>query len=307
MNWKPNRQHVLLGLLALVGVARVGDWMLTAVISGPLQARTAQAATLRSQIKDREKLLSAVRTQGLQIEDWGRQSLPSNLEVARTLYRSWLMDRLSEAHLSNPHVDSGNPISRGGLYHTLPFTVRGQGTVTELTKFLFQFTHSGQLHAIQSMTLNPIGASGRLDIAATIEALAIPGADRTDQLSTQRAQRLASTNPQAYGVISDRHLFGGGSDVAPAEHTVVTAITRSRGVLQVWITRRNDDTVLKLRVNDRFTIGDFHGRIVHILDQDVVIDSDGEHWLVAIGESVSDGFAIPADLLPQAATREYSP
>jgi len=307
MNWKPNRQQLLLGLLALVGLARVGDWMLTALISGPLQTRTVQAAALREQIREREQLLSAVRKQGQQIERWGQQSLPADLEVARTLYRSWLMDRLAEARWANPHVDSGNPISRAGLYHALPFTVRGRGTVTELTRFLFHFTRSGQLHSIQAMTLNPIGASGLLDIAVTIEALVIPGVNRTDRLSTQPARRLASSDPTAYRVIDDRHLFGGGSDVVPAEHAVVTAITHSRGEPRTWITQRNDDTVLKLRVNDHFTIGDFHGRIVQILDQDVVIESSGEHWLVTIGESVSDGFAIPAELLPTADSREFSP
>ena len=39
---KPNRQQILLALLAVIAVIQVGDWALNTMIQGPLQLRRAR-------------------------------------------------------------------------------------------------------------------------------------------------------------------------------------------------------------------------------------------------------------------------
>jgi hypothetical protein len=52
---------------------------------------------------------------------------------------------------------------------------------------------------------------------------------------------------------------------------------------------------LKLKVGQRFEVGDFQGMVAEIDERDVVIDSDGERWLLTLGEQLSQATALPPE------------
>jgi len=293
---KFNRQQILLAVLVLFVVANVGDWALSSMVQGPLEERRSRTAELKDLIEKREQLLSDTRKAGQRLEIWQHQSLPADAEIARSLYRSWLLELVEQAKLANPRVDSGSPANRKGLYRALSFSIHGQGTLDQFTRLVFAFSQAGHLHRIQTIELNPIGRTGRFEIALGIEALILPDAEHEDRLTDRPSTQLASLNLVDYALISDRNIFGLGSvRLDRLEHSYVTAITHSEGRPTVWITDRVQDAVLKLENGATFRIGEMESRIVDIGERDVVFESDGERWLLAVGESFSQAFALPAE------------
>ncbi|MGD9855997.1 MAG: hypothetical protein AB7U20_13715, partial [Planctomycetaceae bacterium] len=293
---KPTRQQLLLGALLAVGAVRAGDWLLTSAIQGPLNERHARTAQLEAEVEKLEKVLADGRRAGKKIEAWQQQSLPVETETARTLYRSWLLERVEAAKLQSATVDSGSPVNRGGASRALPFTMRARGTLEQITRFLFDFSRAAQLHRIQSLDLNPVGTSGQFDVALGIEALMVPGNKRAALNQETVSDYLASADLSAYDVISRRNIFGVGSMLLdPRRNTYVTAVTKSNGEPQVWFTLRTADEVRKLRQGDVISVDGFHGTIAEILARDVVIDAEGERWLLSVGDNLAEGFAVPPE------------
>ncbi|MCA9109351.1 MAG: hypothetical protein KDA52_05360 [Planctomycetaceae bacterium] len=287
---KFNRQQVLLIVLAGFGLLRAGDWALTTLIQGPLDQRKAKTRALEKEIEKNEKILADGRKAGTFLEAWRQQSLPADTEVARSLYRSWLLERVEAAHLLSPTVDSRSPSNRG-RFRVLPFSMRARGSLDQLVQFLFDFSEAGILHRIQSLDLNPAGSSGFFDITLSIEAVMIPGTE-ADELNAEPSDWLVSDFVSDYQVISRQNIFGVGMAVDPRRQTFVTAITRSNDQPQVWFKVRDQDQALKLREGDTIDVDDFRGTIAEILEHDVTIDADGERWLLSIGDSLADASAV---------------
>lgn len=287
---KLNRQQLLLIVLAGFGVLRAGDWALTTMIQGPLDQRRNRGKAMEREIDKLEQTLADGRKAGQMLEDWRKQSLPENTEVARSLYRSWLLERVNEAGLQTPTVDSRSPSKRGG-YRVLPFSMRARGSLDQFVQFMFDFSEAGLLHRVQSLDLNPAGSSGQFDITLNIETLMVPGAEGSE-LNTETSEWLVSDSMTDYQMISRRNIFGIGIAADPRSQSFVTAITRSNGEPQVWFKLRGDDKTLKLGKGGVLNVDDFHGTIAEISTQEVSIDAGGERWQLSVGDSLSDGSVV---------------
>ncbi len=170
--------------------------------------------------------MARFRKANQQLKVWQAQSLPSDTEVARSLYQAWLVGLVGSAGFISPNVDSSEPITRKGLYSSLGFSVRGRATLEQLTRFLYDFYRADHLHHIESLNLTPVPRSDELDITLSIEALSLPDATRKDRLSTRASDRLASNRLADYRPVIERNLFGiGGGGLDAADFAYLTAIT----------------------------------------------------------------------------------
>ena len=152
------------------------------------------------------------------------------------------------------------------------------------------------MHHINSISLTPVPRSDELDISLSIEALSLPEAERTDQLSTRLSDRLASATLADYRVIVDRNLFGiGGGGMDEADFAYLTAITEVDGQPEVWFTLRASGELLKLRSGQEFQIGALRGSVAEISDSDVVLLCDNERWLVGVGENLMQASTLPPE------------
>jgi hypothetical protein len=46
-------------------------------------------------------------------------------------------------------------------------------------------------------------------------------------------------------------------------------------------------------VGQTLAVGQFHGDVVEIATDDVVLEADGERWLLALGENLGEACALP--------------
>ncbi|MFN8709111.1 MAG: hypothetical protein ACK50J_20700 [Planctomyces sp.] len=289
---KLSRQQMLLGLLALIGLAQAGDWIVNSMIQGPMRERRARLNQLAKDIEKQEKLLKETMSASSKIGQWKKRSLPSDTEVARSVYRSWLLDGIRQVRLRNATVDSGTPSNRGGMYRSMPFSFRVRGSLAEFTAFLVLFTDADLLHQITGFSLTPISNSGQFDISVSIETLLLPGVTG-GKLSTARSQILAEKNVRDYDSIYRNNVFGIGIDIIdPMKTTMVTAITFSDGNPQVWISEPSRESALRLKTGDAFDTIALAGKILEIREQNVVIETAGEKLLLQIGKPFAEALPV---------------
>ncbi|MBN2477562.1 MAG: hypothetical protein JXB62_23345 [Pirellulales bacterium] len=292
------RKQILAAIFGLMLLFYGGDWLLKTVLRGPLQKRRSQTARLEKTIELREQQLANVRKAKQILAVWQSQSLPGNVEVARSLYRGWLLELVRHVDLAGHSVESGEPLRRKDRYWLLPFTVRGRGSLEQLTKFLFEFYRAPHLHQIGSIGITPSQNGEQLDLSFSIEALALPGADRTDRLASGSSNRLASASLEDYHVILQRNLFAVGGSLDAVEHTYLDGVVSAAGGRpQAWFGLRLSGEQRKLHEGEQLTVGGFTATIVEIAveDHDVVLEADGQRWLLSLGENLTEAFALPPE------------
>ena len=185
-----HRQKILLGVLGLMLLYFGGEWGWRNIVQAPLDARSQKIERLESDIQKRDKALALARQDAKDLAVWEKQSLPTNPQVARSLYRAWLLQLVGKVGLANRNVEAGEPVSRRGLYESITFTVQGRGTLEQLTRFLYAFYSAGYLHQVHSLAITPLASAGQLDLSLVIEALVLPLKEEKDQLSPTPSDRL---------------------------------------------------------------------------------------------------------------------
>ncbi len=294
-----------------------GDWAVQKWVEGPKTAKQGQIASLQKAVKTAKQNLEIVKADAQWMAHWESRSLPSDPEVARSLYVPWLAELVRYAELSSPSLNAGEPLNQRGGFRSISFSVRARGNLEQLTTFLYEFYNAPHLHKIQSVGLTPIPKSDQLDLSIAIQTLVLPYADRVDELSEVKlaevgAQRLRSTSPDAYKLIADRNFFAvadPGTD--PADHTVLTGVNYVDDVGEAWFTTRTDGKTLRLRIGDRLVkdggkirkgdageepaLGTEVGRVAEMKDTDLVLERGGERWLLTIGETLAQAYALPPE------------
>jgi Tfp pilus assembly protein PilO len=288
------REKILAIGVGVLVLGYVGNWMFSSLLQGPLNERYARIDKLKSDIARKQVQIHRGRQAARKLDEWQAQSLPSKREVAASLYQDWLLEQVAKAGFKMPNVDSGEAVNRKDLYIRLPFSVRGRATLEQLTQFLYQFYSANHLHQVQRINITPVPKSEELELSLGIEALVLPGADRTDRLSDEHSQRLASEDFTAYQPILERNLFGqSAAGVDPADFAFLTAVLDVGGTAQAWLTVRTTGEILKLKQGESFEVGQFRGTVTEIASPDIIIDSDEERWLLTLGEKLSQATALP--------------
>ena len=65
------------------------------------------------------------------------------------------------------------------------------------------------------------------------------------------------------------------------------------GQPQAWFTLRTTDEVFKLREGEVLQAGSLALTVVEIIGPEVVLETDGERWLLSLGDNLTDAFALP--------------
>lgn len=316
------RPYVLAGVLGVSLLYFGGEWIVENLLQGPIEGARKTQERLNEEIEKREAGLERAREDARRLARWKTQSLPSDTEVARSLYQAWLLELVEHVKLGNPSVNSGEPLARQGLYHTISFSVRGRGTLQQWTEFLYLFYQTDLLHQIRSLNIIPLSDAAQLDVSVSIETMVLPGAGpeakkgaTADERQTAvfedfrrraggESERLASMTLASYqpptladyDPIVSRNLFGVGGSPDPTSHAYLTSINSVDGEPEVWFTLRASGETKKLREGASFQIGQVNGTIVEIEGSDMIFESEGERWLLTLGDSLVDACALPPEL-----------
>jgi hypothetical protein len=281
------------GLLLLAAV-----WLLFMVgDSRPIARLIEDHKKIAAEVEAKQKLLEVAKHDAKRITDWRRRSLPANADpsVAPLLYQKWLLTLAERAHIGQK-IDFQDA---GSKHEKFSFTLNGHATLADLTQFLYQFYSAGHLHQIRHMELKPQENSRELVVNMKIEALALPDADRKDQLSKEAGHGLHYAQLENYlEPIAKRDLFTSyvQSDRKPvdaAEYTFVTGITEVNGTRQVWLLDRMAGKKWILGEGGSFQVGAAHGTVKTIVStREVIVEFDGHRRRLHEGENLRGGEAV---------------
>ncbi|MHB8898259.1 MAG: hypothetical protein ACYC6Y_05890 [Thermoguttaceae bacterium] len=281
------RKRLLIVGLGLVAVFYAGDWVMTNWIEKPKEQRRKQIVALQARINEYDqKYIARANQDSRWLAYWFSQSLPTDPEVAQSLYRAWLLELGEYVGIAGRTVNATEPVRRGPFY-SMNFSLRGMGNLEQLTQFLYEFYSAGHLHKITSISLTPMGKAGTMDLSLVIETLIIPQANRPDRLGTGRAYRLTSLSPDDYRVINKRNLFsaGGGGSLDPVAHTYLTAVNYVNDRPQAWFTLRTSGAVMKLNRDDRLVqTGDTVRKLCQVEDLQAIVFDGARSDIGSIGE-----------------------
>jgi len=273
-------------------------------VQGAFDERQTQLDALKLELENKQTTVTRGKRAQKRLKEWEHRSLPADLDQARSLYQNWLANTVEKIRLGKAEVTSGPAMPRLGFYNRIPFTVRGQGSLDQITTLLYEFYRADHLHQIQRFTLTPVTvgagpqAPSQFDVSLSIEALALPGADRRDKLNDAVSERLAWKELDDYRKpIAERNLFAPYSERRVADESqdaYMTAVVKVDGQLQAWLSLRSSGRMLKLREGDKLDIGSMHGTVSRIQEQAIEIDSEGKRRRVSLGKSLAEGFELPA-------------
>ena len=315
----PSRNIILIVGLALFLVGYVAYWAYGSLYQEPRQRLGNEIATLTQQIETGRGNLAAMTQFCQQNMGFFYRTLPQTQNDAQSQYSFWLLELLLYSGFEDNHVNpAAAPTSVAPGCWNFQFNIQSTGSLEQLSYFLFEFYYAPFLHRIASMTLIPVeGNAEQVRLSMTVNALVLDlrlfqAMDQALGLQVQsfplpnqlptgwHIPRLASNDLATYRVIANRNLLQtarGGID--RADFTFLTAILEIGGQTEVWFTLRTDDSRITARLGDLVQSGSFSGRLVEILDQDIVLERDGERgrerWLLTTGESLNQAFALPPE------------
>jgi len=289
------RQKLLYGVLAVIVLYFAGEWGKKTFLDEPFDIQDKRTEKLEKDLMKAKKTFNRAKKTSQDIAKWEARSLPRDPNKARTLYQEWLVDLVEKVGLNSPSFDSGTPSQRGGIYHSLSFSIRGQGSLQQLTNFLYEFYSADHLHRIQSIAITPLRSAGLLDLSISIEALALANSAQTDRLSTGIREEFAEKTIEDFAVIYRRNVFGIGAGDIAAEATVLTGTPAGAGQPEAWFQLGTDGSVAKLKVGETLQVGQFTGIVAEIDGSDVILEAGGERWLISIGERLNQASALPPE------------
>jgi hypothetical protein len=289
-----NRKYLLWIVFVALLLFYGGDWMLQ-VIRAPMDKALTTNKNLKDKIKKQKGVLKTIRNEKKQLAKWEEQSLPSDSRVARSLYQAWLVRLVEHVGLTKPSVDSGDPVSHRGVFQTISFNLRGQGTFEQATQLLFEFYRAGHLHLIRNLELTPM-PDRQFGVSVMIEAVVLSEIKRKDTLCDIQVNRLKSDNLADYTVIAKRNIFATGGDPDLLDYTRLTAVTTAEDRPQAWFSLDLQNETVQKAVGEKLDVGSYHATIVEIDGSDVIVEIDGQRRLLTIGEALSQASALPEGL-----------
>jgi hypothetical protein len=274
---------------------------------GMFTSRNQRVGDLEKKIGEKDRTMLQVRQAIARRSELEKRSLPTNRELARSLYHNWLTSTVQGSELSDINVSPKETTGATKSFEKLSFTVRGQGTLAQITKLLHDFYTPNYLHQIRFMTLNPVEKSNKLNLMMTVEALILPGAANKDSLPTEKGDQLVAANSadEYRKVIVERNLFAEYTpppvrtvteppreppfDVAKLAYITMVAVGTD-GRAKAFLHERNIDKTTHLHDGDPFEVGSLKGTVKRIdfERRQVEMDVAGKSFLISMGKSLGE-------------------
>lgn len=197
--------------LALGAAVTVGGGVLAfnTLFWGPLQERKAKAEELEKKADDKSVRRQQILADLPRLERWKQLSLPSDVELARREYQSYLEHLTRESGISGRNVTvtakaNEKPVEAKGatlqaaklpVYTHLSFTVNFKSSYANLFRFLLAFYKTSLLHQIKTLSVQRPANSGTqkttdLETTMTIDAVIVAGAGHRAYLLPNMDRKL---------------------------------------------------------------------------------------------------------------------
>ncbi|QDS98589.1 hypothetical protein [Adhaeretor mobilis] len=307
------REKALVGLVGIAGLLYAGTEGLTRYRDA-LDESDDQQLAAESSLQETKSLLRRAQRDQRELRKWRQRSLPTNPDIARSLYQDWLREATSDSGFTEASVlDKTNARSfadRPDEMKELSFEIAGKATLEQVTKFLHQFYSAGHMQRISKATFKPQEGKKELTVSLSVDALILPEVLREDQLAENATAELAHTLTEYRERLESRDLFAiyrpkqkaGDASTAKsdepredeaAKDARFTQITYGNGWTMAVRQQKSGD-VTYYQVGDELEIGRISGRVIDLNDERVIYKTDEGQFELELGDTFSE--ARPLDV-----------
>lgn len=290
------RERILAGAVGLMVVTWFG--------SSALSRYRDAVETNRAKLRDAQQQVSQARTAKLRgqravtkLRRWQKQALPTNADIANSLYQDWLQKQLTEAGLKVADIKSSTAL-RGPNDRTQQFTfaVTASGQMSQLVDFLSRFYRAGHLQRISRASLAPAKEGNELAITLTVEAMSMRDSPRADSLSDLESNLPLPPLEELQTAIAKRDLFSPYKDAKSelaskppaneADQALISGMGLGESGWYMSIRMKDSGRMLYFRVGDSIQVGKFTGKVSEIDGRRAIVEQDGQQMQVRLGQSL---------------------
>jgi hypothetical protein len=268
-------------------------------VEEPEKQLTARLDELTSDIqKTKDQQLQAQRA-SKRYDDYLARALPGDPQAARSVYQKWLLKQIERFEITSSSVDASQPTAielrsrtkrgkRDRIGHRIDFSLRGQASLSKLAGFLDEFRNAGVLHKLTSLTLNPIGSEGRLDVSLSIQVLSLEGAVNDKELSDWRVLPDVIANRNSDNTFVRRNLFARGFAKALYDVSLKAITVNRKGETEAWFAVDSKGTIAKIQQGSNLPVALHEIKVVALETDRAQINVNQDlHW-IRLGESVGN-------------------
>ena len=274
---------------------------------GMFSSRNQRLSDLKTKVGEKERTMLQVKQAIARRSELEKRSLPTDRELARSLYHKWLVSTMEGSKLEDINVAPKDTFGGSKAYAPISFTVRGQGTLEQVTKLLHDFYSTNYLHQVRFMTIKPIEKSTKLNLNLTVEALILPAAVNKDGLPPEKGDYLvAAASAEEYRkAIVGRNIFAEYTppvvrppqvvdrtppfDVAKLAF-ITSVVVGTDGRAKAFLHERNTDKTTHLHEGDPFEVSSLKGTVKRIdfERRQVEMDVAGKSFMISMGRSLGE-------------------
>ncbi len=290
------REKVLAGAVGLMVILWVGS-------SGLTRYRDTLDRN-RTKLRDTEQQLSQARTAKLRgqraqtrLRRWQRRSLPTNPDIANSLYQDWLQTQLTEAGLKVTDL-KGTKSAQAATdrFQDFNFHVDAEGNLSQLVDFLSRFYRAGHLQRISRASVTPAKENDKLTIELTVDARAMKDSPRADKLTDLESSAPLPPLEELQASISNRKLFAAfqkpGAPANEADQARISGMTQGENGWQMSIRMEDSGRMLYFKTGDSIQIGKFSGTISEIGERGAILKTDSAEMQVHLGQTLGQAQLI---------------
>ena len=268
-------------------------------IEQPRQELTSNIDKLSDDIQKDNQTRFAAQKAAKRLDEYQHRALPADPAIAKSLYQQWLLDMVDRFELASASVDASQPTpieiksrtkrgKRVRIGHRIDYSVRGQTTLTKLTAFLDAFRRASHLQKIRSVSLNPLGNDGRLDVNLSIQVLCLDDASSETALSDWTITEDAAEQLAQGDVLVQRNPFAKGFAKALRDMELKAITVNRQGATQAWFSTSARGKIEKVEAG-KLIPSPLHEIFVATIESDRVLIrfNDSEHW-IKLGESIGE-------------------
>ncbi len=305
------REKLMLAGIAVLVAAWFG-WGLLVSYQNGYDRRVRELAELDEALFDAGVDARRARQSLRRLETYQEESLPSDPDVARSVYSAWLIDTIQESGLDLGSVKWASTRRYEDAATALAFTATASGKPAAVVKLLDAYYRLGVLHQLTNLQLRPAGEEGEeLSVTLTSVAMVVSGATREAGLPAAPREPARLAKPSADDYVTSlvgRNLFASYTPPPPnpapttivkespkpkpspppfddAEHAKLTGVVRYGDAFEAWVTILTTGKRLYLHDGDTLEVGQFKGRVESVRQRDMtVVAEDGATFTVDLGE-----------------------
>ncbi|WP_425616407.1 hypothetical protein NA78x_000053 [Anatilimnocola sp. NA78] len=215
----------LLAIVVGACAAVIAVWMGWGFYAGMVKYRRDNISALSKEVADQTAQIRTITKATKKLNEYEARSLPPDTALARSLYQSWLLNKLQDAGLRDQLVSPNGQRPQEKNFVQQTFTVNGKGRYEQIVKLLHDLYSVDMLHRVSRVSLKPVKDSKELDLQLTLDALSLYSAAPTTKLNETPAKRLKLPTLLEYqNSIVGRNIFA-----PPNKLPQVSGLGRQRG------------------------------------------------------------------------------